>query len=189
MSSIKFEVISQPMCEPLSLSDVKNFLRTVPDDDSEDNAIIIPLITAAREFLENATGRSLAYQTVSCSLLGFGTVRLPRPPLVSVVSVTYKDKDGVSHTVSSSDYCVDEVEGTISFLSTPSAELYPVNPVTITYNTGYTQLPLALRQAMLMLIAHWYSNREAVQIGSRINEVAADFALQHIIHQYKDWWF
>ena len=70
-----------------------------------------------------------------------------------------------------------------------SSNLSEVNPISVTYNAGYATLPLALRQAMLMLIAHWYNNREAVQIGSRINEVSAQHAFENLIKQYKVWWF
>jgi len=190
MSKISFAVTTPPISEPISLADVKNFIRTIPDDDSEDEAIIIPLITAAREFLENATGRSLARQTLTASLQNFDTVRLPRPPFVSMDSVSYKDKDGNTIELDSTHYYLDDAEGILYFPSAPPvSELYPINPISVTYKTGYNELPKPLRQAMLMVIAHWYVNREAVQIGSRINEVAADFALQHIIHQYKVWWF
>lgn len=189
MSFKSFKIITPPVAEPITLSDVKMYLRIMTDDTSEDEAIIIPLITAAREFLEDATGRSLALQTVASYVSSFETVRLPRPPFIGVTSISYKDKDGVSHTLDASDYYCDEAEGVLYFPSAPTVELYPQNPITITYQTGYTSLPKTLRQAMLMIIAHWYTNREAVQIGSRINEVAADFALQHIISQYKVWWF
>ena len=77
----------------------------------------------------------------------------------------------------------------VYFINPPTTELFGVNPISVTYTAGYTNLPASLRQAMLMLIAHWYNNREAVQIGSRINEVAADHAFENLIKHYRVWWF
>ena len=41
-----------PETEPVSLDDAKLHLRMVPDDDSEDMAIVEPLIVAAGEYVE-----------------------------------------------------------------------------------------------------------------------------------------
>lgn len=183
-----FAVTSQPLTEPVTLSDVKMFLRTIVDDDSEDEAVIIPMITAAREFCENATGRALAVQTVTAFPRTFEPAYLPRPPIASFVSAAYKDKDGVSHELSASDVVVSNDK--VYFVNPPSVgDLYAINPIQVTYTAGYTTLPPSLRQAILMLVAHWYNNREAVQIGSRINEVAADHAFENLIKHYRVWWF
>ena len=187
---LPFKVIQEPI-EPISLADVKNYLRTIPDDTSEDDGIIRPLMTAAHEFIENATGRALAVQTLQVTLPSFPStpIRLPRTPFIDVVSVTYTTVDGETHIVDANNYYVGGNDGTIYFPSPPTDELFPIDPVKITYRCGYESMPFPLRQAVLMVIGHWYVNREGVQIGSRINEVAADFALQNIIHQYREWWF
>ena len=182
-----FAVTSQPVAEPISLSDVKVFLRTIVGDTSEDSAVLTPMITAAREFCENATGRALAVQTVTAFPRTFGSAELPRPPIATLVSASYKDKDGVEHEMAEGDCIISNDK--VYFPNPPTTELFGVNPISVTYTAGYTNLPKSLRQAMLMLIAHWYNNREAVQIGSRINEVAADHAFENLIKHYRVWWF
>ena len=183
-----FAVTSQPVCEPISLSDVKVFLRTIVGDTSEDNAVLIPMITAAREFCENATGRAIVPQTITAYPRTFEPAYLPKPPIISLVSASYKDKDGVEHELATGDCIVSNDK--VYFQNAPSSsELFGVNPISVTYTAGYDMLPPSLRQAMLMLIAHWYNNREAVQIGSRINEVAAQHAFENLIKHYKVWWF
>jgi len=184
---MKYAVTSEPAFEPLGMEEVKLYLRTICDDTSEDVAIIQPLIVAARTFCENATGRSLAPQTITAYMDSFSTVRLPRPPFISVASITYTDRDG--NETEYTDYTVDPIDGIVYFKSVPNVELSEINPIKITYRAGYESLPMPLRQAMLLLISHWYTNREAVQVGSRINEVAVDFAFQNLIHHYKVWWF
>ena len=65
--------------------------------------------------------------------------------------------------------------------------LRAARPVEIVYTAGFTELPKAIRQAMLLLIAHWYTNREAVVTG---NVAAAEVpvAARTLLNQYKRWW-
>jgi uncharacterized phiE125 gp8 family phage protein len=184
-----FAVTTQPTAEPLLLDDVKNYLRTIVGDDSEDAAILIPMITAAREFCENATGRALAVCTVTAYPRNFEPAYLPRLPIVSLESASYKDKDGVEHVLEDGECVISNDK--VYFPNVNATSLYGINPIQVSYTAGYSEgtLPPALRQAMLMLIAHWYNNREAVQIGSRINEVSADHAFENLIKHYRVWWF
>src|SRR5271155_5064675 len=50
------QIVEQPLCEPVLLADMKNFLRVDIDDDDE---LIQGLIVAGRELVESYTGRSL----------------------------------------------------------------------------------------------------------------------------------
>ena len=52
-----YEVREPPKAEPLTLDEVKVWLRTITGDTVEDEPVIAPLIAAAREFAENVTGR------------------------------------------------------------------------------------------------------------------------------------
>ena len=56
----------------------------------------------------------------------------------------------------------------------------------ITYTAGYEETPYLVRQAMLLLIGHWYTNREAVIQGSTTE---IDIAVRAMLNQYKGWWF
>ena len=49
---MKYIVVAEPTTEPVSLAEVKLFLRLLPDDTSEDD-FISGLIAAAREYCEN----------------------------------------------------------------------------------------------------------------------------------------
>ena len=183
-----FAVTSEPVAEPIALSDVKVFLRTIVGDTSEDDAVLIPMISAARMFCEDATGRALVPQTITAHPRTFKSgAELPRPPIATLVSATYKDKDGVEHEMAEGDCIISNDK--VYFINPPTTKLFGADPISVTYTAGYTNLPASLRQAMLMLIAHWYNNREAVQIGSRINEVAADHAFENLIKHYRVWWF
>ena len=182
-----YTVLTNVTEEPVSLDDFKTYLRTILGDTSEDDAVIIPVIAAAREYCEGITGRAIAQQEVQLVLDKLEHfIPLPKPPIVDVVSVVYKDVDAVEHQIT--DFVVDTIKGIVYIPNLPSEKLYPFSPVTITYNAGYTDVPKMLRQAVMLVGAHWYENREMLQFGSRYNEVQAGLVPQ-ILNQYKVWWF
>jgi len=97
-------------------------------------------------------------------------IRLPRPPLQSVTSITYVDGTGAQVTLAPANYLVDtaRMPGRI----TPSyGNIWPIirqqlNAVQVTFVAGFSPLgtapyplPWALKTAMLLLLADWYENR------------------------------
>lgn len=60
MSSV-FKVITPPSVEPVTLTDMKNYLNVDFDDL---DATIAPIITSARQYIEQITGRALATQVI-----------------------------------------------------------------------------------------------------------------------------
>ena len=155
-----------PQAEPITLEEAKLHVRINPDDTSEDKDILIPLISAAREFCENRTGRSFAVQTISVCPESSGTVRLPYAPVISVDSVTTLQGEPV-------EYAADIFRGTVEV---------DRSDVVITYTAGGDEIPALMRQAMLMLIDDWYNNR-----GDSSIEVTG--AVKTILNQNKRWWF
>ena len=171
--------------EPITLADAKAFLKTLPGDTSEDAAVITPLITAAREYCEKVTGRALVAQTVIAYPEVFQKVmRLPRPPITSVTSVEYTDTDGTEAALE--DYTADDEN--IAFDSIPSFVPAALNPIAITYAAGYAAIPKTIRQAMLLLMGHWYNNREAVVVGP-VTSVEVQLAVDRLLKQWKVWWY
>ena len=158
-----------PAVEPLSLEEVKLHLRNNPGDTSEDKDIIAPLISAAREYCENYCGKSFAEQSITAYPEVSGTVTLPRGPVISVDSVTV---DGET-----AEYTADVHYGTVT-VNKPGA--------TITYTAGYEEVPYLVRQAMLLLIGHWYANREAT---AQSTPAEIGMAVRAMLNQYKGWWF
>ena len=169
---------------------------TKSGDTDEDTAIEF-LITTAREYCENYTRRALATQTIEAYLPTFphcDRFELPHPPLQSVTSVKYKDSTGTETTmVVGTNYLVDD-ENTVAQivlpygLTWPLFTEYPVNAVKVRYVAGYASenpIPRSIKQAMLLLIGHWYNNREAV--GNVGGEIA--FAVKALLSMYKVGWF
>lgn len=187
---MKYIIVAEPTTEPITIDEAKQFLRLLPDDNSEDN-FISGLITAAREYCENFTARALATQTIMLYLDSIPSeVEVPMPPLQSVDKIEVIDADKVAHELTAdTDYMIDNGEiSSIIFTASAqevAAHLYPINPVQITCTVGYdADIPVGIKQAMLLLIAHWYENREAVATNGEVGERIA-LGVRSLCLQYK----
>ena len=167
-------IITPVAVEPVSMAEAKLHLRlTEIADDQVEDSLIQGLIVAAREYCEGYTDRALATQTIDVYFDCFSGeyMELPFAPLQSVTSVTVKDSNGDETVlVEDTDYLVDAIS-TVGRIVRPYGESwynfteYPINPITVRIVAGYTttyKIPSAIKQAMLLLVGHWYLNREAV---------------------------
>lgn len=201
--AVKIQRTAPPQTEPITLGDAKAHMRVQV---SVEDTLIEGLIEAAREHVEEVLSRSLITQTWQLNLDDFpGTpwyghpwaeylnywhnpILLPRPPLQSVTEIKYIDVDGSEKVLDPSVYRVDTAseparvtEEESQYWPTPETV---INAVTIKYVAGYgdgpDDVPRPIRQAMLLLIAHWYNHREAVNVGSSISTypMAVDALLQ-----------
>ena len=180
-----FRVMAPPTDEPIDLKMVRDIhLRGIPDDSSE-NDYLRQLIRAAREYCENYTGLSLGPQTLEALPDRLEkTMTLPRPPIRRIVSVTVTRKDESVETVPASAYRLDAGRSLLCFSDLPENVKTPI----ITYEAGTLELPATVQQAILLLIGHWYDNREAVVVGS-VTSVEVGMAVKNLLNQNKDWWF
>lgn len=132
------------------------------------------LITAAREQVESLCGPLLT-QTWEQYEAGWppgDRLSLGKSRLLTVESLKYLDADGVEATLAATVYAVDIVNGVKPALvlkkdqSWPTAELFMLNPIVATFTCGYgaaaANVPQSLRHAMLLLIGHWYEERQPV---------------------------
>jgi uncharacterized phiE125 gp8 family phage protein len=164
------------------------------DEDTNIERIYIP---AARERVEVETGRQLMTATKTLTLDGFprggDPIYIPTPPLQSVSSVVYVASDGTETTMSTDDYVVDtrSEPGRIfpKWNSTwPSTRQRTESAtVLVTFVCGYTAaslVPSRLREAILLLVGHYYRHREEVIVGvnaSPLPRAAEDLMQSHIV--------
>jgi uncharacterized phiE125 gp8 family phage protein len=156
---------TQPTFEPVTLGEAKAHLRVTH---AEDDTYITHLITVARTHAERYLGGAIPKQTWVWTLDAWPVfpVDVPKPPLVSVVSFSYTDSAGITHDVSASDYTVDteNMPGRI-YYEPPAAALADIKGVRIEFEAGYKSaddIPADIRHAILLLVGHWYENREDV---------------------------
>ena len=148
---------------PVSLADAKAHLRVT---DTVENDLITALIAAACAAVGDEAGRVLASETWEVADTGFsGLVKLPKSPVLALVSVQYY-LDDVLTTATLSDFRLYQdadytLLGPIDGVSWPNGQTRPDGTV-IRFTAGYSTLPTTLRHAVLLTVGHWFANREAV---------------------------
>jgi uncharacterized phiE125 gp8 family phage protein len=177
----------RPLVEPLGLAETKTHLSV---DVSDTDAQIQNAIRASRRYIERHYGLALLTQTLVLIRDGFpcGWIEL-RPPVQSVTSVVYLDAAGASQTWSSAFYVVDK-DSEPARLASGIGVAWPTTAwlpgaVKVTYVAGWTTpelVPDEIRQALLMLVAHYYADREAVFTGSISKEV--EFGVRDLMEHY-----
>jgi uncharacterized phiE125 gp8 family phage protein len=188
--AVSLSVITPPASEPVTLSEAKAHLRV---EVSTDDALITALIAAAREHAEAVTARAFLPQTLEARWDEWPTtLALPRAPVASVSSVKYLDADGVEQTLSGQDYRVDLAS--IPPRITPTyGTLWPeaqavTGAVAVRFVAGYANagaVPAAIKQAMLLLVAHLYENRAAAVERAL---TTAPLAYDALLAPYRIYW-
>lgn len=157
-----------PAMAPISLDEAKAHLRII-DDEGED-AYVASLIDVAAQSLDGWSGllgRALITQSWRAAYPRFRReLRLPLEPVQSLTSIAYTDLAGVAQTLDVADARV-LAEGRGPYVrfgvDLPATASEP-DAVQITYVAGYgdaaADIPAPIRQAMLLLIGHFYANRE-----------------------------
>ena len=185
-------VITAPAVEPVTLVQAKLHLRI---DHSTEDDLLNALIVTARQTVEKLSGRALITQTLELVVDSFPDTFRLRPPLQSVTSIKYKDTDGAETTHTASLYITDTDSEPGRVVPAygevwPSTTLYPVAGVRVRFVAGYgaaeTDVPDALRQALLLLIGHLYEHRESVVVGTAaLAEVP--WTVMQLISSYRMW--
>lgn len=189
-------VVEKP--EPIvSLDDARRHLAELPE---EDEPFVEGLILAATTWIDGPTGwlgRALGIQTLELAVQDFyssecGGIPLPFPPVLDVISIKYRGADGTYQTLPASDYERDSggvypVSGSWPFVSGRG------DNVLVRFKVGcasrndagefVSDVPETIRLAVLLLVAHWYRNREAVVIGAVGTNLP--FAVDALLQPYR----
>lgn len=199
-----------PAAEPVTLTEAKAHIRVdITDDDALITSLIVAarehVESLTRTQFMPATWRlSLDGFPPAYRLRGAfyrqepeGTdIILPRPPLTAVSSIKYYDTSGVLQTASTDLYAAqtDETPGRVTL---KYGQIWPdaqdiANAVQVLYTAGYSTgsdatvsrsaVPQSIKQAIFLLVGHWYENREAVLTGSVSKEY--EFAVQSLCAPY-----
>lgn len=169
------KLITDSTAEPVATSDIKRQVN-LPTSFTGDDAWIADAITGVRKLFERRIpgGRAFINQTWDLTLdkfpKGDDAIEFPYPPLASITSIAYYDASGSTASLASSDYQTrlpTEQPGWIkpavnkNWPSTQNRE----DAVTIRYVAGYgsaaSNVPMPIRHAIKMQVAHLYENREA----------------------------
>lgn len=161
----------------VSLSLAKQHLEY---DASDRDDLINQYIAAAAAWVENYTGKRLTVGAVTDQFAEFGKYITPtRGPLVSVTTIAYVDTEDAAATVTGAKV----VSGRIYPPEAGWPEIAENSAINVTYQAGYASAPADLVNAQLLLIGHWFANREAVNVGNIVNELP--FAVEALCRPYR----
>lgn len=183
-------MVTAPAAEPVSVAELRAHLRDVADADS----VLTLLIQAAREYFEESTGLIMVKQIRRLTLDGWPIggsegdwwdgvrqgsilesvapfVELPRGPLIAVDHVKTYAADNTASTMDPATYAVETGEK-LGRIAVNPGSAWPLPGrtmagVEVQYQAGYANaaaVPSAFKIAILQIAAHWYENRELVDL-------------------------
>jgi uncharacterized phiE125 gp8 family phage protein len=167
-------LLSGPPVEPVSLAEAKAHLRV---DTNAEDTLIQSLIMASRLHIEAALDLALITQTWRDHRDAWPssrTIKLRLCPVQSVTAVRVLSDANGSHSLDPGAFILDGTAnpGRLVWRGTgiaPASHL-AANGIEIDFVAGYgdepSDVPQPIRQALLLLTAHWYENREPVEIGA-----------------------
>lgn len=179
--------IVEPVAEPITLKQAKDFLRIEHD---EEDSMIWDFITEARDACENYTGRALITQTwqIFYSFFPYTSLHmdLRHGPIQSVTSVKFIRSDDTEGTMDSSLYYLTDtnLHGRIVLNYGdifPADTLRYQDSVKIEFISGYgdtgDDLPAQLKRGLLHYVAGLYEHREEGMIPEQAKECWSQFRL------------
>ena len=175
-------IISQELLEHvLPLQELKMHLRI--DSDLED-AYLISLARAAIDFAENYTKRFILERQKEIILdsLPSSPLMLPNYPVQEILQITYQNTEGNSVEVPSTTYqtMLNVEPPMILIASWPQS----TGPFRIHALVGYKEVPMSIKQAILLLSGHFYENREVMR-DRYVHSYEMPFSVTALLYPYK----
>lgn len=168
-------LLSGSAVEPITLAEAKQFIRVEHDDDDD---IITALIAGSRIHVETQTRRALITQSwrlVRDVWPELGCVPVLPVPLRTLDAARVYKIDGSTQGIDIGAFTVDKAAAPARLTFMRGALPTPERPaagieidVTCGYGAAPENVPEPLRQAIRLLVAHWYENRGLVAIGREI---------------------
>lgn len=194
---MSLRLVTPPSDYPVSLAEAKAHLNVT--DDYWNSSLEI-YRKAATEDAENFTGLAIMEQTWDYFLDEFpvGVITLPKPPLIEVVGVFSVDSAQAEQQFSSASYRVDFAGDKPSRISYGYAGSWPtpievINAVRVRFRSGFvvdpeasplvTNVPFAIRAAILLTIGTLFAHKETVVVGQTATMMP--WAAEQLLRPYR----
>lgn len=189
------ELIDAPATTPITLAEVKAQLRV---EHTDDDTLLTRLIAVAVAYTDvtGALGHAMISQKWGqwVDSTPPQSVKLILGPVIQVNAVKYYDTDGDLQTDTLSNY---QVTGTsfASYVEPAEGFDWPVtqeraDAIRIEYTIGYgeatTDIPDTLRHALMLLVGHWYDNRENTAMDDLSN---IPYGFDMLVDMHRRCWY
>jgi uncharacterized phiE125 gp8 family phage protein len=140
-------------------------------DGTDSDGLLATALAGAAAYAQHYTGASLGQQTLELAIDQFpaGPIQLPQGPVASITSLKYINTSGTETTLSASLYTLDDYstpQWCVQAYATDWPDTQDVaNAVKVRYVAG-TAAAGAVKQAILLLVAHYYRYPEGVSEGA-----------------------
>lgn len=168
----------------LSLATAKAHLRV--DHDDEDD-LITALIGTAVVTVENMTGHHFGSAVFYLYADAWHSQAFTFAPVKSITAVEYYDQTNTLTALPAANYWadLDSSPQRITFSAPPPIYSDRHQGVRITANVGHTAIPAPLLTACLLLVGHYYENRQQVTTGATPTTVP--MAVETLCNTYRVW--
>lgn len=196
-SVLNYQRVTDPAQYAVTLAEAKLHLRV---DHGDEDAHIFSLIGVAQQVAEKQSRRTFTQATYDLFLNGWpknDLITFPAPPLVSVAGVYYTPEIGDEQELAAENYVVSATAEPGRLWLAPSGQwpgetLRRQDGVRVRFTAGYgttpESVPRIYRQAMLLLIGHFYENRETIAIIQGANMVVLPLAARHLLEIDRGGW-
>lgn len=157
-----------PHVEPVTLEQARYQCGILPDESYFDSQLS-DLISEAREYAEEYCNVRFAEVALTIEGDEFADLaRLPTGPIQSLSAIRFISPSGSAEVLDSEMYRLHR-DGIEPFVSLAPGARWPARErgsriiIEGVFGGG---VPLSVRRAMLMLISHWFVNRDAVVTGT-----------------------
>ncbi|WP_199626829.1 head-tail connector protein [Rhizobium sp. OAE497] len=175
-----YALITPPSAEALTLGEVKAHLRL---DGAEEDALLVSLISVAREHLERVSGLCLMTQTWRLYLDSVpedGMIQIARGPVQAIESVTLYDAGGEEVSWPVEGHVLDrQARPARLLLKRGEGVARAINGIEIDFSAGFgesgAEVPDVLKRAMLMHVAQMFAFRGAVATADQPADIPAGY--------------
>jgi len=171
----------------ITVADLKTQLRVTH---SLEDTLIGAMRSAAISWVEEHCNIKLGSYTARGYLPGFYNSYIPIGPVTAISEVKYqttadKDYDTDLTTLTATNWYTDIISqpARIAFRDYPHTYEYALTPVVVTFTAGYSTIPAPVLQAIRLLVAHMYENRQEEVIGTITTRLK--FGLEALLNPFR----
>jgi uncharacterized phiE125 gp8 family phage protein len=181
----------------ISVADAKRHLQ-IEQIETYYDADIDAYIRTAQEYVEEFTNLTLFDTNIVATWNRFpessaGALTLPAWPIDSISQIEYINESGATVSIDENSEVQSSFASTPAFILPLPGEEWPatqpdrVDAVSINFTAGYgptsATVPHRVKQAIKLLVAHWFKNREAVLTGTISKEL--ELAVHSLLNQIR----